>query len=280
MTYPMTLGDEKSFRLRKQQLSDMFRVAGQTKESLGGKRCLELGCGTGEETLMLVKEFGLTVTAIEYNPKSVEYARALAAHNGIEGKATFVCQDLNELDLGDAQFDIVFSKGVLHHLKDPQKALRRALSYLAPGGACVFRVNWLYGWMFKGNWNYATLKLLYLLFSDPQKRMRIGERYIHDQRKVNSNMPQEVVIYDNYGSIYRPMRLAWFLARFRECGVAYRASSPPHELRPLIARRYPAFADGMHNPPPSLFSRALVQTLYMFVLRNQLTLTVAGAKLP
>jgi len=96
-----------------------------------GMRVLELGCGTGGVTRLLV-ERGAQVTAVDGAPRMLAKARRRAP--------------LAEFQLGrlesfhtDQQFDRVLFAFVLHELTAPDRrlALASAKRALAPGGALV-----------------------------------------------------------------------------------------------------------------------------------------------
>jgi|GEM_PF-3542888 len=299
--YPYTRENEKAMRGLEQQVSNMFDLAHETPETTQGKTCLELGCGTGEETFLLVKKYGLQVTAIELNESSLVLARKLMEDYNFTDKVTFLNQDLHSFDLGsNVQFDFVLSKGVIHHLHTPSRAVLKALSHLRPGGKCMFRVNWLYGWMFKKDTlvNFAMLKLLNIFIPDRGKRMSVGERWFYNRRSKGGGLEKQLVIEDIFGSVYKPMRLVTFLKWFKQTGVIYRNSYPNHALKSLLEIDYKfsrpregerlarkivrllvlktGLADLFRSS--SFLSRTLVQFLYMFILRNQLTLIVIGQK--
>lgn len=247
--YPATPADERVYRGYKQQLTDMFRVAGESKETTQDKTCLELGCGTGEETLVLVREFGLRVTALDYNEESIAIARARVP------EAQFRSLDLQAPYLLGTQFDFVFSKGVLHHLHDRQDGFLGAFLRVQPGGKLIVRVNWLYGWMFKKGWMFAVTWLLYHLIPDTDKRIAFGKRWIQLKATYHGSMPYEVSMYDRFGSIYSPMTLRQIE---RWCGGMKVIGTSPHHGTGL--------------------RRLAVQWGYMLIRRNQLTLTVALQK--
>lgn len=95
-------------------------------------RVLELGCGTGEHTL-LAAERGLEATGVDLAPRAIAKARAKAQLRGLD--ARFLVLDALEVDNLGETFDVVIDCGFFHVLSDVARArlgdvLRRAM---APG---------------------------------------------------------------------------------------------------------------------------------------------------
>lgn len=76
---------------------------------------LEVGCGTGEHTL-LAAERGLSATGVDLAPTAIVKARAKAQERGLQ--ARFLVHDALSVDrLGDT-FDVVLDCGFFHVLSD------------------------------------------------------------------------------------------------------------------------------------------------------------------
>jgi SAM-dependent methyltransferase len=94
---------------------------------------LEIGCGTGTNALFLASK-GFDVTAFDLAPLAIEKAKARAQQAG--AKIRFFVGDAVKLpDLG-APFDLVFDRGVYHHMRRVDlKGFRDAIArQCAPGG--------------------------------------------------------------------------------------------------------------------------------------------------
>jgi demethylmenaquinone methyltransferase/2-methoxy-6-polyprenyl-1,4-benzoquinol methylase len=107
------------------------RIRRQLVEALGvrsGQRVLELGCGTGLVTELLV-DAGAEVVGVDAMEEMLVGARRRAP------AATFVLGDALEAELGGG-FDRVVLAFVLHNLdgRGRTRLLRRARAALAPGG--------------------------------------------------------------------------------------------------------------------------------------------------
>lgn len=101
-------------------------------------RVLDLGCGEGKDAVFLAK-CGYAVTAFDLSEQGIEKAKKLAEHNKVEVR-------LFKADIfdyhPDAEYDIIFSSGVLHFLPDTRrKELCHSLKeYTADGGINVLNV--------------------------------------------------------------------------------------------------------------------------------------------
>ncbi|TAH33544.1 class I SAM-dependent methyltransferase [Candidatus Saccharibacteria bacterium] len=82
---------------------------------LRGKEVLLLGCGTGEETMML-EEFGAaSMIGVDLSEGSVRLAReTYPAHS-------FQTMDMHSLDFPDESFDFVYSSLTIHYSPEPLK---------------------------------------------------------------------------------------------------------------------------------------------------------------
>jgi ubiquinone/menaquinone biosynthesis C-methylase UbiE len=95
--------------------------------------CLEIGCGQGVMTRLLVEHFGTPIVASDFDPDQV--AAAEKRLSNLEGKLDLRVVDARDMPFGDAEFDAVFSFGVLHHLMGGwHRAVSEAGRVLGPGG--------------------------------------------------------------------------------------------------------------------------------------------------
>jgi ubiquinone/menaquinone biosynthesis C-methylase UbiE len=95
-------------------------------------RVLEVGCGTGVLTRMLVKCPGVAeVVGVDAAPALLDRARALAA--GLPD-TSFQEADAHSLPFEAGSFDAVFFDSVLCHLVDPERALDEARRVLRSHG--------------------------------------------------------------------------------------------------------------------------------------------------
>jgi SAM-dependent methyltransferase len=102
----------------------------------GPRHIVDLGCGTGAGTFALLDRFpDAEVTAVDASPDHLARLREKAGASGTADRVRTVQADLDAEwpDLG-ARPGLVWASASLHHLADPDRALRRVHDLLAPGG--------------------------------------------------------------------------------------------------------------------------------------------------
>jgi SAM-dependent methyltransferase len=103
-----------------------------------GARALEYGCANGRLSL-LERDFARAAEqfhGIDLSDRAIERARATAAQIGY-GHCRFDVMDAEQLTFDAASFDVVYGRGILHHL-DLDRAFREIQRVLAPGGSAFF----------------------------------------------------------------------------------------------------------------------------------------------
>lgn len=103
-----------------------------------GKSFLDVGCGMGRNAYWAASWGATEGLAVDIDDRSLASARrTLAGYPGVlvEKRSAY---DIGEQD----RFDIVFSIGVIHHLADPEAALRGMVEAARPGGRILI---WVYG---------------------------------------------------------------------------------------------------------------------------------------
>lgn len=99
-----------------------------------GWRCLDSGCGGGDVTFELARRVAPRgrVTGIDLDEEKLELARTEARSRQL-ANVEFVSADVSEY--AELQgCDMVYSRFVLTHLREPARALNRMLQSLRPGG--------------------------------------------------------------------------------------------------------------------------------------------------
>lgn len=105
---------------------------------LAGAAVLEIGCGTGRNTVYLA-EAAARVLAIDFSEGMLEKARARCAGRPVR----FVAQDIRtRWPADDASIDVAVTDLVLEHVEDLAPIFAEAARVLRPGG--VFHVSELH----------------------------------------------------------------------------------------------------------------------------------------
>ena len=99
------------------------------------ERVLEIGCGHGvAATLVCERLDGGHLTAIDRSAKIIEAAALRNAAFVRSGKAEFLVQSLEQIDLGERRFDVVFAVRVGLFHREPERAHALVEPWIAPGG--------------------------------------------------------------------------------------------------------------------------------------------------
>lgn len=132
--YVLRRGDEGARRLR---LLARVKWPGTRallrRAGLGpGMRCLDVGCGTGQVTLKMARMVrpGGQAVGMDVDRAFVSHAQSEAGRLGVS--ALFRQGDALE-NLGKRQYDLVYARYLLTHLKEPTEALARMVRACKPG---------------------------------------------------------------------------------------------------------------------------------------------------
>jgi SAM-dependent methyltransferase len=111
----------------------------------GGKRVLDIGCGSGGNTLHLARTTPLRhITGFDVEAPVVRVATARTLEEGLSERAEFVRDDPGPLPFADGSFDVVFSKDSLLHIPDKDALAAEMFRVLASGGEVAVG-DWMIG---------------------------------------------------------------------------------------------------------------------------------------
>lgn len=105
-----------------------------------GMRVLDVGCGTGDVSLLALRLVGPTgeVVGVDREAQMIEAARKRAGDLGL-ANVRFVRSDFRELGAAEGVFDAVVGRLVLMYQADAADAVRRLRSAVRPGGLMAFQ---------------------------------------------------------------------------------------------------------------------------------------------
>lgn len=110
----------------------LLSQSGLSPEDFKGKTILEVGCGAGRFTEILLG-FGASVIAVDYSA-AVEACAASNQAARSDGRLWNAQADVFALPFKRAAFDIVLGYGMLQHTGDPRRALHALWEHVRPGG--------------------------------------------------------------------------------------------------------------------------------------------------
>jgi arsenite methyltransferase len=99
-----------------------------------GDGLLDVASGTGVSALLAAREFGATVTGVDYGTDAVLAATAAARAERLGERVTFARGDAEDLPIPDGSFDAVLCECSLCTFPDKPKALAEMRRVLRPGG--------------------------------------------------------------------------------------------------------------------------------------------------
>ena len=138
--------------------SRFFLGTGWTAEELRAQRVLEVGCGAGRFTEILL-EAGADVYAFDATG-AIDVCRT---NVGSSPRVGLIQATLDSAPCRAGAFDKVFCYGVLQHLPQPKQAFLRLVSFLKPGGKLaidVYRRSWRPSrWNAKYLWRPITTRM-------------------------------------------------------------------------------------------------------------------------
>ena len=104
---------------------------------VSGRRVLEVGAGSGRDTLGLVRD-GAVGVVLDYSPASLALVRRQADAQGLT--VHVVRADALAMPFRSGAFDVVFHQGLLEHFRDPRPLLGENVRVTRPGGRMVVDV--------------------------------------------------------------------------------------------------------------------------------------------
>ena len=116
---------------------------GFTKGIASGSRIADIGCGTGSSALLLAKDTGASVTAIDLFPQFLTRLAERASAAGLADRITTAASSMDALGYADDTFDMIWCEGAIYNI-----GFEKGLQYWKPmlkggGYIAVTDATWL-----------------------------------------------------------------------------------------------------------------------------------------
>ena len=143
-----------------------------------GEKILEVGCGAGRFTEVVLKNTKANLYALDYS-NAVD---ANFRNNGPSERLRLFQADMFKMPFNENSFDKIFCFGVLQHTPDFKRALRSMARVLKPGGELVVDFYPIKGWYTKLNAKYFLRPFLKRM--DHDKLLAVIKRSVPSLKKV------------------------------------------------------------------------------------------------
>jgi ubiquinone/menaquinone biosynthesis C-methylase UbiE len=136
------VGDDPCERLREQARAryvlEPYIQSFARFERGAGKDVLEVGVGMGADHAEWARHHPRTLTGVDLTPRAIAHTQTRLACEGFQSNLRVA--DAEALPFPDQSFDVVYSRGVLHHSPHTAKAVREVHRVLRPGGQALVMI--------------------------------------------------------------------------------------------------------------------------------------------
>tara|TARA_R110002126_G_scaffold139859_1_gene284688 strand:+ start:4622 stop:5395 length:774 start_codon:yes stop_codon:yes gene_type:complete len=175
-------------------------VPGFLAEYVRGKRVVDFGCNTGDQSLTLLNEGATEVVGIDINEAALSDARALIEREGVADKIQFVT---HPDQIEGEPFDLVLSQNAFEHFDDAKAVLQQMRDMIKPGGHVVlsFGPPWRAPY---GSHMYFFCRLPYSHLLFPEKAvMTVRQSYRNDGYRTYAEAGLNKMLVKQFESLVR-----------------------------------------------------------------------------
>ncbi|HXC40284.1 MAG TPA: class I SAM-dependent methyltransferase [Burkholderiales bacterium] len=175
------------------------------------KRYLDMGCGPGDLTLALARRGIRRIDGVDFLPRYIQQAQALAARSQPAAEVRFLCRDLRTW-MPEEKYDVLLSFDALEHIGDPRAFLGKMADFAAPGGRAVLAFGPLFHSPFGDHmWDFFKLQV-------PWRGVLFSENAILRVRRECFRPTDPASAYRDIAGGLNLMRYSDFLAYVRGAG--------------------------------------------------------------
>ncbi|WP_234567272.1 class I SAM-dependent methyltransferase [Rhodohalobacter sp. 614A] len=191
-----------------------------------GANLLEFGAGTGERSMTFLR-WNANCTFVDMNHKALERADFLFKKYFPSGNYKLIEKSLFEFE-SEEKFDITVSKGVIHHTNDKEKAFKKQVSFLKPGGINILGIGTSAGCFQRNLQRY----IIYTFAGrDENEIERIANDLFTehlDRAEKFGGRSRKAIIYDTYVNPKMDfISMAELLSWYKKYGLTFYSSWPP-----------------------------------------------------
>ena len=168
-------------------------------EMFAGKRLIDFGAGTGENTVYLAN-WGATCTLVEMNNLAQDISKEIFKKYADNfDKHNFFLSSIFDFDQPEEyeKFDIVHCRGVLSHTADKKGAFDSIVRYLKPGGYVIFGDPNKAG----GFQNMLQRLIIYNFAKTSEEMVAVSEKLFKDdidRAQKFGNRTRRTIIFDRW----------------------------------------------------------------------------------
>lgn len=122
-----------NLRIRMETVGHFLQITGDDHFD----EVLDMPCGTGDISLPFLNRF-TRLTLMDFSHNMIATAREKTPEQQ-RSKVDFIRSDFYDHDFGNRRFDLVLNIGILAHIRDPWKFLRRSIDLVKPGGYLILQ---------------------------------------------------------------------------------------------------------------------------------------------
>lgn len=107
------------------------------------QKALDLGFGLGGVAFYLAKQFSMDISGVELQPWMVKYATEQTPKDLVHPLIFKIYDEQGNIPFAQGSFDLVYSKGVLNHVKNKKDLFQKVHTVLKPKGLFII-ADWIY----------------------------------------------------------------------------------------------------------------------------------------
>ncbi|MEA2125910.1 MAG: hypothetical protein QOI80_2692 [Solirubrobacteraceae bacterium] len=140
-----------------EESTQRFLARLEGRVDVNGKTVLDVGCGTGDMAAILARMGAARVVGTDLHVDPGEPAQLAARYGADVAERVELVQTEGDMhELGDEEFDLVFSKEAMEHYGDPEGFVPMMVRRVKPGGSLVIGFGPLWKSFDGGHMGYMT----------------------------------------------------------------------------------------------------------------------------